>query len=256
MNINSLVQENVEYKSYKLPVSLYPLKMRESEDGKVKFHARTMFRNKLLMEDIANDLIATGIIKDENSQQIVKLWNKLNGAIIDRVLNGSIVDCGIGILYAKLSGSFETRKSDFDSTIHQVDIGFRTNKETKDIVASVRPVISQSIGITPELIEALDVESQRTDLLTPGGQLVIKGKNLMVTGTNDDIGLYFVNQDTKAESCIKESKMARNTGSEIICTVPALEAGTYKLMIKTQKSKKFPSKDTVSETFKQLYTVA
>ena len=137
-----------------------------------------------------------------------------------------------------------------------MDIGFRTNKETKDIVASVRPVISQSIGITPELIEALDVESQRTDLLTPGGQLVIKGKNLMVTGTNDDIGLYFVNQDTKAESCIKESKMARNTGSEIICTVPALETGTYKIMIKTQKSKKFPSKDTVSETFKQLYTVA
>ena len=101
MNVNSLIKENVEYKSYKLPVSLYPLKMRESEDGKVKFHARTMFRNKLNMEDIANDLIATGIIKDENSQQIVKLWNKLNGAIIDRVLNGSIVDCGIGILYAK-----------------------------------------------------------------------------------------------------------------------------------------------------------
>ena len=110
MNVNSLIKENVEYKSYKLPVSLYPLKMRESEDGKVKFHARTMFRNKLLMEDIANDLIATGIIKDENSQQIVKLWNKLNGAIIDRVLNGSIVDCGIGISLCKTFGQLRNKE--------------------------------------------------------------------------------------------------------------------------------------------------
>lgn len=255
MNINTLAQENHEYKSYKLPVRLYPLKMRESEDGKIRFHARTMFRNKLLMEDIANDLITTGIIADESSQKIVNLWNKLNAAIIDRILNGSIVDCGIGILYAKISGSFDTKQSDFDSTIHQVDIGFRTNKETKDIVASVRPVIGQSSSIIPELIETFDVESQKADILTPGGQLVIKGKNLLVTGSNDDVGLYFVNQDTKAETCVKPFKMAKNTGSEIICSIPALEAGTYKIMIKTQKSKKAPSKDTVSEIFLPVYTV-
>lgn len=255
MNINTLAQENHEYKSYKLPVRLYPLKMRESEDGKIRFHARTMFRNKLLMEDIANDLIATGIIADESSQKIVNLWNKLNAAIIDRILNGSIVDCGIGILYAKISGSFETKQSDFDSSIHQVDIGFRTNKETKDIVASGRPVIGQSSSIIPELIETFDVESQKADILTPGGQLVIKGKNLLVTGSNDDVGLYFVNQDTKVETCVKPSKMAKNTGSEIICSIPTLEAGTYKIMINTQKSKKAPSKDTVSEIFLPVYSV-
>lgn len=256
MNINTLAHENVEYKSYKLPVRLYPTKMRAGENGKLKFHAKTMFRNKISMEDISNDLIATGVISNESSVEIVNLWNKLNAAMIDRILNGAIVDFGIGLLYAKVQGSFDSKQSDFDSSKHFIDIGFRTNKETKELASSVRPVIGQGNTLVPELIEALDIESQEEGVLTPGGQLVLKGKNLLVTGSNEDVGLYFVNQTTNNESCIKADRMAKNSASEIICSVPAgLEAGSYSLMIKTQKSKQFPLKETLCKYFDQTFTV-
>lgn len=256
MNINTLAQENVEYKSYKLPVRLYPSKMLASQGGRVTYHAKTMFRNKVSMEDISKDLIATGIISDENSGEIVNLWNKLNAAIIDRLLNGSVVDCGIGVFYAKVLGKFDSKQSDFDASKNQIDIGFRSNKETKELASAVRPVIGQGNVVLPELIEALDIESQTSDLLTPGSQLVLKGKNLLVTGPNEDVGLYFVNLNTNEEVCIKPEKMAKNTGSEIICSVPAgLEVGTYSLMIKTQKSKQFPAKETLCEVFDQNFTI-
>lgn len=256
MNINTLAQENIEYKSYKLPVRLYPTRMRAAEDGKVKFHAKTMFRNRLSMEDISHDLIATGVIADENSKEIVKLWNKLNAAMIDRILNGAVVDFGIGLLYAKVQGSFDSKQSVFDPSKHFIDIGFRTNKETKEIAATVRPVIGQGNTLVPELIEVLDIESGKEGLFTPGGQLILKGKNLLITGTNEDVGLYFVNSDTKEEVCVKSDKLALNRPTEIICSVPAgLEAGTYSLMIKTQKSKQNPSKETVSEVFDRTFLV-
>ncbi|WP_027727299.1 DUF4469 domain-containing protein [Treponema sp. C6A8] len=256
MNINTLAQENIEYKSYKLPVRLYPTNMRKTEDGKVTYHAKTMFRNRLSMEDIANDLIATGVISNENTVGIVTLWNKLNAAMIDRILNGAVVDFGIGVLYAKLLGSFESSQSVFDPLKHFIDIGFRTNKETKELASTVRPVIGQGNTHMPELIEVLDIESGKDGVFTPGGQLVIKGKNLFITGTNEDVGLYFVNRDTKEEVCIKNDKMAKNGTAEIICSVPAsLASGTYSLMIKTQKSKQNPSKETVCEVFDKTFIV-
>ncbi|EID84530.1 hypothetical protein MSI_19500 [Treponema sp. JC4] len=256
MNINTLAQENIEYKSYKLPIRLYPTKMRESEDGKVKYHAKTMFRNRINMEDIAKDLIVTGVIGDENSLEIVNIWNKLNAAMIDRILNGAVVDFGIGVLYAKIQGSFDSKQSEFDPSKHFIDIGFRTNKETKEIAATVRPVIGQGNTLKPELIEVFDIESGKNGVFTPGGQLVIKGKNLFITGTNEDVGLYFVNQETKDEVCIKTDKMAKNGTSEIICSVPAsLESGVYCLMIKTQKSKQNPTKETVCELFDKTFII-
>lgn len=256
MNINTLAQENVEYKSYKLPVRLYPTKMRTLEDGTVKYHAKTMFRNRLSMEDISHDLIATGVISGENSVEIMNLWNKLNAAMIDRILNGAVVDFGIGLLYAKVQGSFDSSQSVFDPSKHFIDIGFRTNKETKELAASVRPVIGQGNTLIPELIEVLDIESGKDGIFTPGGQLVIKGKNLFITGKNEDVGLYFVNKETKVEVCIKTDKMAKNSGSEIICSVPAsLTAGNYFLMIKTQKSKRSPTKESLSEVFDHNFIV-
>lgn len=256
MNAITLTQKQNEYKSYKLPVLLYPTKMREEEDGKIKYHARTMFRNKVTMEDIASDLITIGVVNGKTQEEIVEIWTKLNAAIIDRILNGSLVDCGIGILYAKVIGSFDSKTTEFNSENHSIDIGFRTSKLSKQIASSVRPVIGQSNRLLPELISVTDVESSSSDTLTPGGQIVIKGKNLLVTGTNEDTGLYFVNSEKPDEAvCVKPEKMAKNSGSEIICSVPQLEKGTYKIKICTQKSKQKPAKETVSETFPVLLSV-
>ena len=129
MNVNTLTKEDVEYKSYKLPVRLYPSNMLIAKEGKPTFHAKTIFRNKINMEDIAKDLIVTGILKNSSAEEILYIWERINAAVIDRVFNGSIVDAGIGTIYARLNGSFRSRLSNFDPADKSIDnIGFWKRK--------------------------------------------------------------------------------------------------------------------------------
>ena len=142
MNINTLSQQTADYESSKLAVALYPTAMRKETDGKMTYHARTLFRNKLTMENIANDILATGSLTGYSVEQILSVWSVVNNAMIDRVLNGSIVDGGIGSYYARISGSFDSEQSSFDHKKNAIDIAFRSGKEVKELAKSISPVIA------------------------------------------------------------------------------------------------------------------
>ena len=255
MNINTMAEEELEYKSYKLPVRLYPSKMRAGEDGKVTYHAKTMFRNKVVMDDIAKDLIVTGVVKDSSKDEILYIWNRINAAIKDRVFNGSQVDCGLGIMYARLNGSFESKQSDFDPELHTIDFGFRSSKEIKELAADVTPVIAQGKENVPEITSVYDAEGKENDVLTPDGDVIIKGRNIKIAGTNEDVGLYFENTESGTISIVKAEDVIRNTGTELICNVPQLEEGKYRLTVKTQRSDSNPSKTTLTASYLILLEV-
>lgn len=255
MNINTISEKQVDYKSYKLPVRLYPSNMLIAKDGKLSFHAKTMFRNKINMEDIAKDLIVTGVLKNSSADEIVYIWEKINAAVIDRVLNGSIVDAGIGTVYARLNGSFESRLSEFNPDIHYIDLGFRNNKDIKELASHVIPVIAQGNEIVPQITSILDIASQKDDTLTPKGDIVIKGKNLLIAGTNEDVGLYFVNTSDNSEAKVALTKLTKNSRSELICDIPDLAPGTYTIVIKTQKSATAPTKLTCTSGYEKILTV-
>lgn len=255
MNINTLSANQVEYASCKLPAILYPSKMLAAKEGKLSFHAKTNFRGSLDMTDIANDLIATGVIKDLSASQITSIWEKVNAAVIDRVLNGSIVDCGIGSFYAKIKGRFDSTLSEFKTALHSIDIGFRSSKKVKELASSITPVMAQSKEIVPVILSVYDVETKSDNTLTPDGNIVIKGKSLTVTGTNEDVGLYFVNTDNGSETVVKPDKIAKNSKSELICKIPDLKRGTYNIIIKTQKSATRPLKTTRCSSCKMQFVV-
>jgi len=255
MNVNTLTREDVEYKSYKLPVRLYPSNMIIAKEGKLSFHAKTIFRNKINMEDIAKDLIVTGILKDSSAEEILYIWERINAAVIDRVFNGSIVDTGIGTIYAKLNGSFNSRLSAYDPALHYIDFGFKNNKRIKDLASKVIPVIAQGNEIIPQITSILDISSQKDDTLTPNGDIVIKGKNLLITGTNEDVGLYFVNIAENTETKVSIRKFSKNSRGELIFDIPELGPGTYKIVIKTQKSATAPVKQTCIWEYDKELTV-
>ncbi len=253
MNINTLSKTNAEYESSKLAVALYPTAMRKGVDGKLTYHARPIFRNKLEMENIADDIIATGALEDYTAEQILTVWKVVNNAVIDRVLNGSLVDGGIGTYYARLAGSFDSEQSAFDSEKNSIDIAFRSGKTVKELASQIQPVIAQGNSVRPEVISVYDVESAGEGELTPGGFLKITGKNILVTGDNEDVGLYFVNEDDESKSVtLGADKIGVNTSSEIACVVPELEAGNYLIKVVTQCSKTSPR----SESLECIYTTA
>ncbi|MBR1402610.1 MAG: DUF4469 domain-containing protein [Treponema sp.] len=257
MNINTLSQASADYESSKLAIALYPAKMREEADGMTSYYAKTLFRNKLTMENIANDIIATGTLTSYTAEQILSVWGVVNNAIIDRVLNGVIVDGGIGTFYARVSGSFASEQSSFDSEKNSIDVAFRSSKSVKELAADITPVIAQGNSVKPEITSVTDVESGEDGTLTVGGFLDIAGKNILVTGTNDDVGLYFVNcEDDEKSVKLEAAKIGVNTSSRIACVVPPLCSGTYTVKVVTQCSKTKPHKESLENTFSTVFSVS
>ena len=258
MNINTLSKTTADYESSKLAVALYPTAMRKEKDGKTSYHARPIFRSKLSMEGIASDIIATGALEGYSAEQIVKVWRVANNAVIDRVLNGSIVDGGIGTFYAKVTGSFDSEQSSFDPKKNAIDIAFRSGKTVKELSSQIQPAIAQGNSVKPEILSVTDIESGKNDTLTRGGFLDITGKNILVTGENDDVGLYFVNTEDEAKSVrIGAEKIGVNTSTRIACVVPQLESGIYRIKVVTQFAKStVPCKESKSQTFSNTFTVA
>ena len=257
MNINTLSQTTAEYESSKLVVALYPNAMRKAVDGKTTYHARAVFRNKLSMETIANDILATGSLSSYSAAQIVSVWSVVNNAVIDRVLNGAIVDGGIGSFYAKISGSFESEQSTFDSSKHTIDLGFRSSANVKELASSITPAIAQGNSVKPEIISVYDLESGTSDTLTPGGFFTVTGKSILVTGEKKDVGLYFVNKGDESKTVkVEPSKLGVNSSSKVACVIPRLESGEYQVKVVTQfmKSTIF-SKAPKSHTFERSLTV-
>ena len=127
----------------------------------------------------------------------------------------------------------------------------------KELAAQIQPVIAQGNSVKPEILSVLDVESGTEDTLTPGGFLDITGKSILVTGDNDDVGLYFVNTEDETSSVkVDVSKIGVNTSSRIACVVPKLASGSYKIKIVTQFARSnAPRKDSQVNTFTNTFTV-
>ncbi len=257
MNINTLSNNTVDYESAKLAAVLYPSAIGKKNNGKTSYHARPIFRGTLNMENIADDILVTGVLKGYSRQQILLVWHVINCAVLDRVINGAIVHGGLGIYCAKVNGSFDNEHAVFNPNKNSIGIAFRIEKSVKKLLSSLRPVIAQENRILPTILSVHDLESNTNDTLTPGGLIKITGSFIRISGDNKDNGLYFVNIEDESKTVkVESSKIGVNTSSEIACTVPALESGKYSLKIITQFTRSsIPCKETKSKTFSRIFTV-
>ena len=135
---------------------------------------------------------------------------------------------------------------------------YRSGKEVKELAKTLSPVIAQGNSTKPEIISVTDIESGNENTLTQGGFLDISGKNILVTGENEDVGLYFVNADDESKSVkLAASKIGVNTASRVACVVPSFESGSYKIRIVTQYAKStVPCKESKTQTFGNSFLMA
>lgn len=258
MNINTLSAPVADHKSGSLPIALYPNAMRRETDGRQTFFARPVSRTRLFMEDIATDMIVAGVNNGQSAEQIVAIWNNINNAILDRVSNSCSVDGGLGIYSAKITGTFETENDAFSPQKHSIDMAFRTSTSVKSQLAKLAVVIRQGNSAKPQISGVYDMESGGSEFLTKGGFLEITGSNLAIEGTDDSVGLYFVNITDETKSVrLEKGKMGTNSSSRLACVVPAaLSDGTYKIKVVTQFSKsKTLRKEPLSFVFDKQFTV-
>lgn len=237
-NINTMSQTTTGYESYNLSIALYETAMRKETDGKTTYHARPVIRKTVDMESVANDMITTSAITGYTVEQILEIWNVVNSAILDRVLNGAIVQSGIGSFYPRVIGSFTGKTDSYDPERHSIDIGFRISSDVKDLVSEMRPSITQGNTIIPEIESVVDFSTGKNDELTPGGFVTITGRNIAVSGTDDSVGILFENIDDGSKNVkIASSDIGLNTSTKLAFIVPVLEVGNYRITLTTQCSR-------------------
>ena len=150
-NINTMSQTTTGYESYNLSIALYETSMRKETDEKTTYHARLVIRKTVDMESVANDMITTSAITGYTVEQILEVWNVVNSAILDRVLNGAIVQSGIGSFYPRVIGSFTGKTDSYDPERHSIDIGLNTSIKLAFIVP-VLEVGNYRITLTIECV--------------------------------------------------------------------------------------------------------
>lgn len=210
------------------------------------------------MEDIVNDVIVENLAEDLSAQQVLDLWKTINNAMFDRLANGYSVDNGIGILFTRITGPFSSEADTFQKDRNTIDLSFRTDSRTKEMLKDIPTVIRQGNETKPQIVEVEDVESQELGRLTPGGFLNITGTNIMIAGDDDRNGLDFVNAEDESKSVhLPGFKMGINMGMHVACVIPTnLTPGIYHLMLTTQylRPKTF-RKIPLSYTFPTAFTV-
>lgn len=236
MNINTLSAKSFDTKTGDLPVALYPNKMISDKEGKNKFYAMTVVRGVCTLEDLVNDIVASGLNEELSKEQILNLLNLVNNAKLARLADAFTVDDGIARLQLRVKGSFDSEADTFSTERHSIEIAANSTSEANKLFEKVRPAIRQGNSKKPVITAAYDVKSKSGNTLTKGGFLDIKGGNIKICGENEENGLYFENTDDSSQSVkLTVEELGRNSNTNIACVVPAeLKAGTYRIRIVTQ----------------------
>jgi len=238
MNINTLVNELPDYVTGDLPVSLIKNAFQVEQSGKTTYYGKVRVRKALTEKDIANDLVVTGNNCNLSASEIIKVWNVITSAIIDRIANGYSVSTELGTYVAKINGCFESENDQFNKEKHSIGVSYHESKKLLSVLGVLKVLISMGHSTAPDIVSISDVKSKSSDKLTPNGFLSIEGNNLLITGEDANVGLHFINTSDSSKSVkLNAEDLGINTRTKLACVVPALEAGSYQIQVVTQYSK-------------------
>lgn len=255
MNFNLLNTKPDVSKTGKLAIALYPNSLIEKKNGKQSWYARVVNRSKLEMSDIADDMVTNGVAKSK--EEILDLWRQINNAVISRLAEGLSVNTGICTIKLSVTGTFDSPMSNFNPEKNSIEMQFRPQSDVSEIFDSLEPVISQAVIKTPDVLNVTDTNG--SDSLTPGGFLLISGKNLKIAGDDSSVGLYFENMDDQSDVIhLSQDKISYNTPTKLMFVAPSeLQTGaTYQLRIVSQFSNNnYIRKETVEGIYTGLKVV-
>lgn len=236
MNINTLSVEKVSHKSGGLPVALYPNKLFQGKDGKAGYYAMTIIRDTCFDEDIANDIIVSGLNEGLSKAQLLRIMELVRNAKLSRLADAYAVDDGISRMQLKVKGTFDSESEAFSTEKHSVEIAMHPTSDAKKYFEELRPVIRQGNSKKPVITGIYDVKSKSGDTLTKGGYLEIRGTCLKICGDNENVGLYFENTEDSSDVVkVSAEELGQNVGSTLACVVPSeLKSGTYRIKVVTQ----------------------
>ena len=154
-------------------------------------------------------------------------------AILNVVMRGNSVVTPLVNISPGISGVFEDEDDSFDPERHQVRINVSPGKRLRDTATEIPTEKVEPRQRLPELQHYYDNTTETQDgEITPSGGARIRGSLLKFDEEDADQGIFFVNVDDGTETRV-ESGMLRNKPGELIFSNPQLDAGTYRLEVRS-----------------------
>jgi hypothetical protein len=224
-------------------------------DNKNDFFARIQAEKSLGIDDISQSATTRGgsDIPATAMTHAVNLWLKELGYLS---CDGFSVNAGWFSLHPVIKGSFSSPTASFNPKEHTVVFELKQGALLRKELGAVEV---QILGVADTALFIAQVTDVKTgsvnDLLTPNRNLRISGSKIKIAGDSPDIGVFFVNTDTKAQTPVDMTDVVNNNPSELIIVIPPLEAGSYQLGVTSQYGSGHLLKEPKTTLFDRILTV-
>ena len=226
------------------------------KNNKGSYKALTIACQTLGIKEVCNSVSkkpGTGIDADAMEYHVSLFLEEMAELLTD----GFAINTGYFAASASVKGSFTTKRDEFDPERHAVSFKFSQGavmrKKAKSTKAEILHVVSSNYGI--QSIRD-NFSGSENHLLTPGNALHIKGMKLKLTGTNPEVGIYFLNDTNGERIKVPLTDVLVNQNNRLMIVIPDLQSGTYRLEHFTQYAgSNIPLTEPRSTTFATLLQV-
>lgn len=216
------------------------------------YSGRVKITGTLRNAEIADRIVAERT--EYRKETIVNILEMADQKKVEAIAEGKSLIDGVGQYLATVTGVFEGAADTFNPKVHSLRVSYTPGKllqaALKNVTANTRPA-----QVGPAINSIIDSTTGiANESLTPGGPAIITGSNILLRGEGPTIGVFFTSESGEKQ---KVALIVKNSISEIIFTIPALEAGQYTLSVTTQAGTNYKLlKEPRSYEFPILLTVA
>jgi hypothetical protein len=215
-----------------------------------KVWLRENFLTKEVKTDYVAEVATTGkslrnediarMLKNEGSelhlQTLIDILNHSDELRCERIQQGFSVQTGICHITPRITGNWTDSSQPFDPKKHKITCDFTSTAELRKALEAVTVEVQGVRDSGARIGLVTDITSGKTDgTLTVDGEIIITGEKIRIEPLDKEgVGVIFL--DAFGGESPVHTPLIQNDPKKVICRVPALETGTYKVEIVTYYS--------------------
>lgn len=214
-----------------MPLQFYltPNPLTPNEDD---YRAVSLNPESYTLEDVYDHMTRGG--STITKAEAMAGFEEVTRAILRLIEDGNTVITPLVNISSAVSGTFNGINDRYDSERHQVRISVNPGKRLREISDNVEIERVPYKERRPDPQQFHDHQSGKESegVVTSGGAARLTGYRLKFDESDESQGIFFINQNDGSETRV-DSAMLKNKPKELIFVNPELEAGTYRLEIRT-----------------------
>jgi len=182
------------------------------------------------LDEFPDDLVdeGTGLTRP----QALAYFEKMTQLIIKYLRRGYFVSTPLFRYRSSISGKFNSKNDTFDATRHTVNITTTVGSRIQGLTSIIDPTKMSVSKTSPEIFYFIDSASDEMNTIgVSGGSAKIVGNQLRFDKTDPKQGIFFVSVADPAVE-FRASIYSGIKPAEIHVTIPVLEPGEYKVVIR------------------------